>query len=138
MSDHQDFEQIRKLLAEYGRLLDARDPHGWAALFGEDGEWVGGTRYGAISGRDALAGFVANEFGATPPSVHIFGNMAIEVDGDSATAWSRWMLLEEGNANGGGGVRIMLAGHYDDRLRRTAAGWRFARREVHVDLPQGV
>jgi ketosteroid isomerase-like protein len=135
MAGHDDFEQIRKLLAEYGRLLDARDPHGWAALFGEDGEWVGGTRYGAISGPDALARFVSDEFGATPPSVHIFGNMAIEVDGDTATAWSRWMLLEE---DGAGGVRIVLAGHYDDRLRRTRDGWRFARREVHVDLPQGV
>jgi uncharacterized protein (TIGR02246 family) len=134
MPGHEDAEQIRKLLAEYGRLLDARDPHGWAALFGDDGEWVGGTRYGAISGREALARFVADEFGTTPPSVHIFGNMAIEVDGDSATAWSRWMLLEHGD----GGIRIMLAGHYDDRLRRTHDGWRFTRREVHVDLPQGV
>jgi 3-phenylpropionate/cinnamic acid dioxygenase small subunit len=134
MPGHEHAEAIRKLLAEYGRLLDARDPHGWAALFGNDGEWVGGTRYGAISGPDALARFVSDEFGSTPPSVHIFGNMAIDVDGDAATAWSRWMLLEQA----GDGVKIVLAGHYDDKLRRTPAGWRFARREVHVDLPQGV
>lgn len=134
MPGPEDAEQIRKLLAEYGRLLDARDPHGWAALFGDDGEWVGGTRYGAIAGPAALARFVAEEFGATPPSVHIFGNMAIDVVGDTATAWSRWMLLEEGPD----GLRIVLAGHYDDSLRRTPAGWRFARREVRVDLPQGV
>ena len=87
MAGHEDAEQIRKLLAEYGRLLDARDPNGWAALFGDDGEWVGGARYGTISGRHALARFVTEEFGATPPSVHIFGNMAIDVAGDTATAW---------------------------------------------------
>ena len=81
---------------------------------------------------------MAEEFGASPPSVHIFGNMAIDIDDDSATAWSRWMLLEEAGPEQGGGLRIVLAGSYDDRLRRTRDGWRFARREVRVDLPQGV
>lgn len=128
-----DAEAIRCLIAEYGRLLDARDAPAWAALFTTDGEWVGGERYGKIAGREALARFVAREFAATPPSVHLVGSIAITVDAAEANAWSRWMLLEQAP----GGIEITLAGSYDDRLRRTPEGWRFQRREVRVDLPQG-
>ena len=129
-----DAENIRGLIAEYGRLLDLKDTAGLAALFAPGGEWVGGTRYGVIAGREALARFLEREFGASPPSVHLVGSTAVKVEPVGATAWSRWMLLEEA----GGAIRISLAGSYDDRLSRTSEGWRFQRREVRVDLPQGV
>ena len=128
---NEDGEAIRRLLAEYGRLLDLRDGKSWAALFTPDGEWVGGERYGVISGHVALCEFVLREFAAAPPCVHIFGNMAITAKGESATAWSRWMLLEQA----GNGLQISLAGSYSDIITCTPEGWRFRRREVTVDLP---
>ncbi len=131
MPEDGDAEQIRRLIAEYGRLLDVRDPAAWAALFAPSGEWVGGTRYGVISGHEALARFVSEEFASSPPSVHLVGSTAVELDGDRASAWSRWILIEED----AGQLRIALAGSYDDRFARLPEGWRFARREVHVDLP---
>ena len=128
---------IRNLLAEYGRLLDLRDARAWAELFTTDGEWVGGERYGIIAGHTALTEFVEREFASTPPCVHILSNMAITLanagsDCD-ATAWSRWMLVEQGND----GLKIVLAGNYADILTDTPEGWRFRRREVSVDLPVG-
>src|SRR3989304_7076830 len=41
-------ESIRQLLIDYGRTLDARDFAAYAALFTEDGEWIGG--FGPIQG----------------------------------------------------------------------------------------
>lgn len=130
-----DIEAIKRLCAEYGRLLDLRDAQGWAELFAPDGEWAGGDLYGVIAGRAKLAAFVASEFTATPPSVHMFGNFSIilEDSGKEATNWSRWMLLEQG----ADGIRAALAGSYTDRLVKLPQGWRFQRREVAVDLPAG-
>ena len=38
----EDKEEIRNLLIDYGRLLDARDFAGYSRLFAKDGEWSGG------------------------------------------------------------------------------------------------
>ena len=128
--ERDDAEAIRRLLSDYGRLLDARDSAGWATLFAPDGEWVGGDVYGVIAGRDNLSRFISSTFVDTPPCVHMLGNMAIEVDGDRATAWSRWLLIEQRD----GGLHMSLAGSYSDRLVRLDEGWRFACREVNLDL----
>ena len=103
-----DAEEIRWLIAEYGRLLDLRDAAGFAALFTADGEWVGGTRYGVIAGHAALARFVSQGFGSTLPSVHLVGSTAIKLEGAEASAWSRWILLEEADGAVGSCWR-----HYD-------------------------
>jgi hypothetical protein len=126
-------EAIRRLLAEYGRLLDLRDAKGWAALFTPDGAWSGGERYGVITGPAALAGFITREFAAAPPCVHIFGAAAITMGDEDATAWSRWMLVEQAGET----LRIAMAGAYRDTLALTPEGWRFRRRDVAVDLPVG-
>ncbi len=120
-------------MAEYGRLLDLRDALGWASLFAPDGEWIGGDHYGVISGRPALAEFVAREFAGTPPCVHIFSNFSITIasEGASASCWSRWLLLEQG----ADGIRPALAGSYSDDLIKLPEGWRFRRRDVALDLP---
>jgi 3-phenylpropionate/cinnamic acid dioxygenase small subunit len=129
---NDDAEAIRSLMSAYGRMLDLRDYEGWADLFAPGGQWVGGDVYGAISGRADLLAFVTREFASTPPCVHMLGNMAIDLDGDRATAWSRWLLIEQAPD---GGMRMALAGSYSDALVRLPDGWRFARREVALDLP---
>ena len=131
-----DIEAIRRLFVEYGRMLDLRDFAGYAELFAEDGEWCGVGAYGSVSGREAIAAFMAEAFGgeAVAPCVHLMTNMAIDVTGDHATAWSRWTLIE--GPPGEPRPIVVLAGHYDDRLARDPAGWRFQRRLVSVDLPR--
>jgi len=132
MTDHaRDAEAIRSLLSTYGRMLDARDYIAWAALFTPDGAWHGGDAYGLIKGRDDLARFATREFAGTPPCIHIFGSIAVEVEGDAASAWSRWMLIEQRPE----GLTIALAGSYADQLVRLPEGWRFLHRRVALDLP---
>jgi hypothetical protein len=38
----EDTEEIRNVLLDYGRFLDARDFAAYSRLFAKDGEWVGG------------------------------------------------------------------------------------------------
>jgi hypothetical protein len=128
-----DLEGIHRLLAEYGRLLDARDAEGWAALFAPDGCWDGGDTYGMIAGHDRLADFIRSEFAGTAPCAHMFGTPAIAIaaDGAHATAWSRWLLIEEES----GTLRPALCGSYSDRLVKLGDGWRFDLRVVALTLP---
>src|SRR5262249_29539302 len=44
----EDIEEIRLLLLDYGRFLDARDLAAYSRLFAKDGEWVGG--FGSAKG----------------------------------------------------------------------------------------
>ena len=63
---------------------------------------------------------------------HLVTNVEIAVDGDSATALSTWVYLTRGPD---GEPHLALVGHYEDVLRRTPAGWRFARRAAPCDIP---
>ncbi|MEI9851324.1 MAG: nuclear transport factor 2 family protein [Sphingomonas sp.] len=128
----EDIEAIRMLCADYGRMLDAKDFQGYAALFAEDGEWTGVGAFGTLKGRDRIARFMTETFGngASAPCVHLMTNFRIAAAGDTASAWSRWTLIERR----GEGPALVYAGHYDDSLVRTAEGWRFARRAVSVDI----
>lgn len=48
----EDIEEIRTVLTDYGRFLDARDFAAYARLFAKDGEWVGG--FGTVKGPAAI------------------------------------------------------------------------------------
>jgi hypothetical protein len=66
------------------------------------------------------------------PMAHVLTNMLVDVDGDKAKAWSRWMLVVPGPD---GTMMIRRSGSYDDQLVRIAEGWKFARRVVNHDVP---
>lgn len=130
----EDRAAIRELLIDYGRTLDARDFEAFAALFAEDGgTWSGGM--GTAVGRDAIQKMMENSIGSDSagmpaPNLHIFSNESIAVDGDTATARSKWIFA----AGGEDGPRMIFIGHYDDRLVREGGDWKFALREVAADI----
>jgi uncharacterized protein (TIGR02246 family) len=129
-----DGGDIRTLLHDYGRLLDDRDLAAFAALFAEQGEWVGGL--GTARGPSAIEGMMRKAFGDVAPgsnhaNFHILSNEIVTVDGDAATAWSRWAFV---TAGADGRPAIAMAGHYDDRLVREHGRWRFARRTAITDI----
>jgi uncharacterized protein (TIGR02246 family) len=128
-----DVEAIRRVLIEYGRTLDAGDAAGYADLFALDGEWSGGP-YSA-SKREGIRAMAQRVIeGRTPgtTAVHFLSNMIVEVDGDTAKAWSRWMLVVSG-ADGAATIRRSCS--YDDQLVRSEGRWKFARRVVSHDVP---
>ena len=127
----EDKEEIRNLLIDYGRFLDARDFGKYAGLFAKDGEWVGG--FGTTQGPAAIQAFMEKNIpGAnTGHTYHILSNFEIEVHGDTATAWSRWAFVTQGPDQM---PLIAQGGHYDDTLVRENGHWKFKRRVASNDI----
>jgi uncharacterized protein (TIGR02246 family) len=132
----EDREAIRALIAEYRRALDEKDFGAYAELFGPDGEFVAGSWI--ARGREEILAMLAQMQATGALSVaagddrHLVANLEIELDGDRATARSTWVYLTRAE---GDAPLLAMIGHYEDELRRTAAGWRFARRRAPRDVP---
>lgn len=129
----EDKEEIQNLLLDYGRHLDDRNFALYGRLFAKDGEWVGG--FGTASGGPAgIQAFMEKAMGTAPNAAknyHLLTNFVITVNGDAATAWSRWAFVVPGER----GAAIAQAGRYDDTLVRENGSWRFKRRTASNDTP---
>src|SRR4029077_16243013 len=95
----EDRAEIEQLLLNYGRHLDARDFKAYSQLFAKDGVWQGGM--GTGQGPAAIQAFMEKALpGANAaPNFCVLSNFVIDVNGDSATAWSRWMFMVPGPNN---------------------------------------
>ncbi|MBT2186986.1 nuclear transport factor 2 family protein [Sphingobium nicotianae] len=118
---------------------DAGDADGVAALFTEDGILARPTMPDQpIVGRDAiLAGFRARPAGTK--TRHVVSNIIVEVESETEARASSVMLLYRGQATGDGSLPAHhpadpLIGYFNDRLRKTAEGWRFAERRGGLDF----
>jgi SnoaL-like domain len=132
----EDIEEIRILLTNYGRFLDAHDLVAYSNLFAKDGEWVGG--FGTGKGPAGVLALMEKNLPPPNPaskpgsSYHLLTNFEIDVHGDTATAWSRWTYTVTGADNK---PSMMYGGHYDDALVREDGRWKFQRRVAANDIP---
>jgi hypothetical protein len=129
----EDIEEIRLVLLDYGRFLDARDLVAYSRLFAKDGEWVGG--FGSAKSPAGIQAFMEKNLGTAPNrtnTFHILSNFVIDVKGDTATAWSRWTFVTPG---ADGKPVISQSGRYDDTLVREDGHWKFKRRVASNDIP---
>lgn len=114
-----DREAIAGLVARYARAVDGRDAGGVAACFTPDGRFGSADGTVAVEGRAALVAFYADALADGPPSLHLMGNVAIELMGDTAAvqvdaAVHRWPA----------GGRVEVRGvTYRDRVRRVGGAW---------------
>jgi len=125
-----DKEEIENVLLTYGRSLDSRDFATYSSLFAADGEWVGG--FGSVKGPANIKAFMEKNMGTGPNrahNYHLLSNFVISVNGDTATAWSRWAFVVPGER----GAVISQAGRYDDTLVREDGHWRLKRRVASND-----
>jgi uncharacterized protein (TIGR02246 family) len=133
----EDREAIRSLLMEYRRALDEKDFQAYAELFGDDGEFVADAT-GTVRGRAEILAMLADlqAAGALTERAgddrHLVTNVEIDLDGDRAAVRSTWVYVTR---EADGGPLLRMVGHYEDDVRRTAAGWRFARRAAPCDIP---
>jgi uncharacterized protein (TIGR02246 family) len=130
----EDREEIRALLIEYARALDKRDFETYGKLFARDGQWKGS--FGVTSTPEGIQASMEKTFGELDLSIyensfHIVSNDVITVDGDTATAFSRWTWVVAG-ADGKPTPR--RAGHYVDTLTREDGKWKFRSREAVTDI----
>lgn len=123
----EDREAIRALIASYGPLADAGDSAGLSALWTDDGTYgVGGM--GAARGRAAIAGLIdgpTHRALMADGCAHLLGPVAIELDGDRATAHGHSVVFRHSDGRFEA-VRVS-ANRWD--LVRTAEGWRVSHRE---------
>ncbi|WP_156681012.1 nuclear transport factor 2 family protein [Sphingomonas profundi] len=122
---------IRELIDSYSDAVMRGDADAWGATWAEDGIWQ--FRSGTISGRaaivetwtKAMTGFRSVVFMAFPGSIALAGDTATIV----THTFEHLDPVE--------GAPRFQAGIYQDVARRTADGWRFARRtftsrEIHL------
>jgi len=128
----EDRVEIEQLLLNYGRHLDARDFKAYGELFARDGVWEGGM--GTVQGPAAILAFMEKAIPGpnTAHNFHLLSNFVIDVQGDTATAWSRWQFVAPDQD---GRPVVAQAGRYDDTLVREDGRWKFKRRVAANDLP---
>ncbi len=130
----EDIEAIRNLLIDYGRALDKRDFKAYGELFAKDGSWKGGM--GGATGPENIAKIVEAGFGRMDPaqytdSNHVMTSMDIEVNGDTATAWSRWLWVIKDADNT---AKVQRGGVYEDTLIRENGQWKFKQRQAITEI----
>jgi hypothetical protein len=132
----EDREEIRRLLIDYGRHLDQRDFDAFSRLFAEeDGEWIGGM--GKAKGSKAIRKLMEDTIGKNaensgPPNYHLFTNEMIDVNGNRASATTKWMFVVQSE---NGRPQPIYLGHYEDTFIRQNGRWKFLKRVVHADIP---
>ncbi|WP_447762506.1 nuclear transport factor 2 family protein [Sphingopyxis panaciterrae] len=120
-----DRDEIRDLLARYTYHGDRGRLDAMTGCFAGDGvlEYLGKAPKGPAAIKAALSA------GRRDPRLtfvrHHITNPLIAVEGDQATARSYFTVHSNFGPD--------HSGTYDDRLERTADGWRFAHRRVRID-----
>src|SRR5262245_24718687 len=95
----EDREAIRALILAYGQAHDHRDYRTFANLFASQGEWVGGL--GSAKGPQAIFELMDKTIGHNPQpngsgTYHVMTNDQIVIDGDRASATTKWIYITPG------------------------------------------
>jgi ketosteroid isomerase-like protein len=123
-----DERDITQLCYRYGTALDSRDWPLLRSCFTDDAVTVY-EGLGEFAGQSAIEAACRTTLEPLDRSHHLIGNVSVRVDGDTASA--QCYLQAQHLRNGApGGDLYLIAGRYSDRLVRTAAGWRFAHRQL--------
>jgi len=126
----EEKDEIFKVAALYGILIDDRDWPGLDRVFTEDAVFVIAPRRDRpevrVEGLAAIRDFM---HGSTHPVAHHVTNIAVEGGPDDATLRSKIVgTLPKARAG---------SADYRDKLRRTPDGWRIAERIVTIRVPEG-
>lgn len=123
----EDREAIRELISRYGPLADSGDAQGVAALWAEDGVYaVAG--FGEAKGRAAIAALIDGDNHRqlmADGCAHVLGPVAIDLDGDSATARGHSLVLRWTGDDFE--VHRVAANRWD--VARGSEGWQVKRRD---------
>ena len=138
----EDRLAILEQIGRYSYAADDQDAAGMAGLFTEDGVFerheIGsdGPVY-AVEGREALRAWATDAFEALPEGVltrhHQRATVFDELTADAAR--TRTMMLLTSIGPGDQHPRTVSSGVCRDEWRRTAEGWRIARRISDTDRP---
>jgi hypothetical protein len=124
-------EACERLALDYSFFADGGRMDEWSQLFADDGELrlFGQTHVGP----PAIRAAVGAGRGAASLSVHAITNHRIDVLSENEAEGTVYIILFAGERKDGGPaapaqINPAMVGTYHDAYRRTAAGWKFARR----------
>jgi ketosteroid isomerase-like protein len=135
-----DKEAIRELVSTYAAAAGSMDLQGLRATFTDDAVVYGMAEFvtpgaGHLQGSDAIVKFIGMALERSDYLTQIAQPANIVVDGDSATGICD--IVEYIKRKEGPGF-MLVVGRYDDKYRRTTAGWRFAKRKLEFRIYQRV
>jgi hypothetical protein len=125
-----DREAIRDVILRYARSVDRVDENLMRSVYWEDAVDDHGNFQGKVS--DFIA-HVIPRLKTLDQTVHLIGNVLIEIHGDAAAVESYFQAYHR-HPNASGTPRdIVIAGRYMDRMEKRGGEWRIAYREVIWD-----
>jgi len=124
-----DRSAVLDVVVAYATALDTRD---WAlleSLFAPDARVEFGGSVGSARGAAAIATLLRSTLERLDATQHLLGNSVVRLDGDTAehTCYVHGQHVRHGTP---GGELYVVAGRYDDQLRRSTDGWRFTSRAL--------
>lgn len=137
-ADVADRLAVNEVLDEYARGIDSRDWDLVVSVFTEDA-FLDYTAFGGPKGpRDDVITWLQDALTAFVMSQHHITNRVITIDGDEAVVGAELLAImgmpkEPGGGSGGLAQEnkmsmMFTGGQYNDRLVRTAEGWKIAKR----------
>jgi 3-phenylpropionate/cinnamic acid dioxygenase small subunit len=133
----KDRIEIQELMYRYAEMVDRREWKDMDRIFALEAT----IDYGSTGGhagpfRETLA-WLDRALESWPINLHVISNLIIEFDGDLATSRCYFHAPMARETPEGPQYVIINAGRYEDRLVRTATGWRILERVCHQTLMQG-
>lgn len=120
---------IQQTLNTYSYNATIGDLPAMVATFAADGVWEVPGIGALCTGHEEILAAAQGITGAIEYMVQMNSPAIIEVDGDTATAKS---IIREAGKYAGRNTNLEVLGLYEDQLKRTADGWRFAKRSFTV------
>ena len=135
LRDLLDEREIRALAARYCRALDTKNWDLLAEVFTADAT-ADLASPNHLVGLDAITERIRTALEYLDDSQHLVGNHEIAVDADTGTHRC-YLQAQHIRVVPDGSPNYIIAGRYEDRLVRTADGWRISHRTLIVMWSEG-
>ncbi len=122
-----DRHQIADLLTRYTRAVDTKNFTDLYEVFTADAVLDYSSPGGPVGGLDEVIPWVEQGLAGFARTQHLLGQIAIELDGDTATATAYMYNPMVAIRPDGSEQLLEVGGYYHHTLVRTADGWRSTR-----------
>ena len=121
-----DYVEIQQLYAQYAHALDLGDAQAWADTFTPDGV------FSDAKGREELVAFAKGFDENFAGHARHWNSQVLITPTANGADGSCYLLLVDTSVQP---VGISVSGIYEDKIVKTAAGWRFQKRVAAIESP---
>ena len=136
LGELEDRLAITDILYQYATGLDSRDWEMLRDCFTDDAVCDFLEFGGVNEGKDAIVALCSGVLSGLDASQHLVGNPRVTLDGDRATS-ACYFQAQHFLTSPAGGNTYLVGGRYEDRLRRTDAGWKIEHRTLYCSWQDG-